>query len=194
MLKAWSNQKLWTSSFNWSVFDLFKFSGEWGGILLINSPPWFRHFSLLILHTSQFSSFSFRFLFLIVNTYYWCCASESGSAWIRIKLKGRIRIRIRMKVISWIRMSSICRWQAKMYGNLSTFSRYCAFIKKLGFGNGSALKWQAGSGSGSASRKFGSATLLIISTVFIRSVANGCFNDNFLPKETEWTHCRKSVV
>ncbi len=91
---------------------------------------------------------------------------------IPIKLKGRIRIRI--KVISWSgsasaskwsagsASASISRWQAKMNGiwaYLNTFSRFWAFIWKLGsrtvsgaaskwkVGSGSASKWQAGSGS-----------------------------------------------
>ncbi len=72
--------------------------------------------------------------------------------WIRIrsKLKGRIRIRIKVK--SQIRIkcyagygsASICRWQAKMYGiwaHFNTFSRFLAFIWKLG--SGSALQWKA---------------------------------------------------
>ncbi len=85
--------------------------------------------------------------------------------WIRIRIKLKSRIRIHIKVIGWIRIRiririKVIRWiwnsinlemtshNVWNLSQLSIFPSFWAFIWKLRFG--SASKWQAGSGSASA--------------------------------------------
>ncbi len=74
-----------------------------------------------------------------------CCGS--GSAWVRINLKGTIQIHRNNKLDPDPHQfaDDKPKWNG-IWAYLSTFSRFWAFIWKLG--SGSASKWEVESGSG----------------------------------------------
>ncbi len=83
------------------------------------------------------------------------CRLRPAVLWIRIRIKLKFRIRIRIKMIWHAGSGSAFRISINLqmtsqkvgYTYLRTFSRFWAFIWKLGAGSGSgsASKWQAGS-------------------------------------------------